>query len=287
MSEILGTATPSEPQPPEMEPEPSPDVARDIQRDALALARSDAWLNIAIAVGLVAATAVVAFSTFFVGGPGQPRERSYSLVIQFAIIDLVAIVAAIRSWRRYRQLSTAVATDTIAPLETATPTSPQRHLFMIGSRPIILLLVLASLGLQWQSRRNVTGPLVFRNASITTNTGFVQERMTVAVADGRIVFVGRAEDSIPSSLTGARHIDAMLALVSAATFDRSVASPLDALRHTWVGQVYEGAPGDLVITPQPVRGRGRGGGFGGGQPREILGAVVNGRYYTATELQRQ
>ena len=111
--------------------------------------------------------------------------------------------------------------------------------------------------------------------------------MTLAVADGRIVFVGRAEDSIPSSLTGARHIDARAALVSAATFDRAVASPLDALRHTWVGQIYEGAPGDLVISPQPTRGRGRDGGFGGGTPRQILGAVVNGRYYTATELQKQ
>jgi len=109
----------------------------------------------------------------------------------------------------------------------------------------------------------------------------VQERMTVAVSGGRIVFVGRAEDAIPSSLMGARHIDAMSALVSAATFDHTVASPPEALRHTWVGQIYEGAPGDLVISTYiPNRGR-----RSSAQPRDFLGAVVNGRYYTAAELQ--
>jgi len=152
----------------------------------------------------------------------------------------------------------------------------------------VLLALVVVLGYLLYARyRSTTGPIVFRNASVTTSTGFVQERMTVAVSGGRVVFVGRAEDSIPLSLTRARHIDAMNALVSAATFDRSVAWPLDALRHTWVGQIYEGAPGDLVITPQPTSGRGRGGGVSGGAPREILGVVVSGRYYTATELQKK
>jgi hypothetical protein len=267
------------------DPAPSPDVARDIQRDAFALARSDAWLNAVIAMGMVAATAFVAFGMFFAESRNAPRDSSYSLIIQFAIIDVVAIFAAIRSWRRYRQLGAAVATDTIVTDEDVAPAPmpPPGHLFMIGSRPVILILVLGSLGFQWQRQRATTGPIVFRNASITTNTGFVEERMTVAVANGRIAFVGHAEDSIPLSLTGARNINANTALVSAATFDHSAASPADALRHTWVGQVYEGAPGDLIISSYtPFRGRNR-----TPAPRELLGAVVNGRYYTATQLQKQ
>jgi len=146
---------------------------------------------------------------------------------------------------------------------------------------LLVLLFLLALGyLLYARRAGTTGPIVFRNASITTSTGFVREGMTVAVADGRIVFVGTAEDSVPLSLTTARHIDAMSALVSAATFDHSVASPPEALRHTWVGQIFEGAPGDLVISTYiPNRGR-----RGAQQPRDFLGAVVNGRYYTASEL---
>lgn len=146
---------------------------------------------------------------------------------------------------------------------------------------LILMVLLLALGYRLYTRRaGATGPIVFRNASITTSTGFVQERMTVAVAGGRIVFVGSADDSVPLSLAAARRIDAMSALVSAATFDHSVASPPQALRHTWVGQIYEGAPGDLVIsTYVPNRGR-----RGASPPRDFLGAVVNGRYYTASEL---
>jgi len=170
---------------------------------------------------------------------------------------------------------------TIEPGPAAAPPSLWRR-----SRPVFLFLILplVALGYQWYSNRIGTkGPIVFRNASITTSTGFVQERMTAAVADGRIVFVGRAEDSIPSSLFGARHIDAMSALVSAATFDHAVPSPPEALRHTWVGQIYAGAPGDLVISTYiPNRGR-----RGSSQPRDFLGAVVNGRYYTATEIQKK
>lgn len=156
---------------------------------------------------------------------------------------------------------------------------------VVGLVWFVLVLVLGYHA--YTTRFSTTGPIVFRNASITTSTGFVRERMTVAVANGRIAFVGRTEDSLPRTFFRARHIDAMTALVSAATFDHRVVSPLDALRHTWVGQIYEGAPGDVVITPQPVRGRGRGSGFGNGAPREILGAVVNGRYYTAADLQKK
>lgn len=262
---------------------PSAEVARDIQRDALVLARSDAWLNIAIAVGMVATTMFVAFGQWFGGFRRTPHESNYSLAIQFAIIDVIAIVEAIRCWRWYRQLSAAVASDTIAADTIAEPTTlRQRRLFIIGARPIILILLLGSLGLQWQRLRGTTGAIVFRNASITTNTGSVEERMTVAVSGGRIAFVGHAEDSIPSNLTGARTIDANTALISAATFDHAVTSPADALRHTWVGQVYAGAPGDLIISSYtPFRGRNR-----TPTPRELLGAVVNGRYYTATEMQK-
>ena len=209
-------ATPPDPQPTDMGPEPLPDTARDVQRDALALARSDARLNIAIAIGMAAATAFTVFGMFFARGRSVPRESNYSLIIQFAVIDVVAIVAAIRSGQRYRQIRAAVATDTVAPDEDLVPAPqpPQKHLFMIGSRPIILILVLASLGFQWQSRRRVTtGPIVFRNASITTSTGFVEEGMTVAVADGRIVFVGHSDDAIPAYLASARRIDELTSLV--------------------------------------------------------------------------
>jgi len=273
-------------------------VARDIQRDALALARSDAWLNIAIAVGLVATTVFVAFGMFIVAGRGIPRERNYSLVIQFAIIDVVTIINAIHSWRRFRRLREAVETDTIAidPADAIAMQSSSRRFMVLGSRPIVLLMVLAALGLQWRtSRLATTGPIVFRNATIMTSTGFLQDHMTIAIADGRIVFVGAAGDEEPRSVSGARRIDALEAQVSAATFDHSVAAPLDGLRHIWAGQLFEGAPGDVVITPVPVRGRGGrggrggggGGGFGGGAPREILGAVVSGRYYTASQMQKK
>lgn len=267
-------------QPTDGGPELSPEVARDIQRDALALARSDAWLNIAIAVGMAAATAFVAVS-MLAFGRNQLRERNYSMVIQFAVIDVVALFAAIRSWRRYRQLRLAVATDTIAPAEDVVPAPrpPQGHLFMMGSRPIILLLVLASLGLQWQSRRRaVSGPIVFRNATITTGTGFIQQNMTVAVANGQIVYVGDGRQM--PIMTGARQFDARAALVSAATFDHSARSPLEGLRHVWAGQVVEGAPGDLVITTASYgRGRSR-----VPDPKGVIAAVVNGRYYSADEL---
>ena len=133
----------------------------------------------------------------------------------------------------------------------------------------------------YTARFSTTGPIVFRNASVTTSTGFVQQRMTVAIAGGRIAFVGRADDSIPTRLLGARHIDALGALVSAATFDPTVPSPLDALRHTWVGQIFVGAPGDVVISSYTAE-RGR---YRTPVPRDFLGAVVGGRYYTAADLQ--
>ncbi len=263
----------------------SPEVARDVQRDALVLARSDAWLNLAIAIAMSVATAFVAASMFFTLGRIQLRESGYQLLARFALINVIAIVAAVRCWRRYRQIAAAVASDTVVTDAAGAelPQLPRRDFFIAGAAPIILLALLMILGLEWQrTRHGATGPIVFRNATIVTSTGSVQEFMTVGLANGRIAFVGGADDPLPSALARARRIDAMTAMISAATFDHSVASPLDALRHTWAGQLYEGAPGDLIISSYaPFRGRGR---ASTPVPREFLGAVVDGRYYTASEL---
>lgn len=149
-----------------------------------------------------------------------------------------------------------------------------------------MALLLVALAAHWYLTRVAPGgPIVLRNATITSSTGMLHENMTVIVTDGRISYVGEAGESAPL-LLGARRLDALSALVSAATFDPAVASPIDALRHVWVGQIYLGAPGDLVITPVP-QGRGRGrGGIAQPSSRELLGAVVKGRYYSVDDLQK-
>lgn len=281
--ENLGTTPPLEPQSIETL---SPDVGRSLQEDAIIVTRYNMRLNLACAAGLGLFSLVVFAATLM-----SLRGRAFPNV--FAPVSLLlaavgALLAGLSERRAYLKMLAAKEAGLVAPdpYDQSRTVVVERHWLVRTVRPLILIFLLGALGYRyWSLNSAATGPIVFRNASVTTSTGFVQERMTVAVADGRIVFVGRAEDSIPSSLTRARHIDALNALVSAATFDHSVSSPTDAFRHLWVGQVYVGAPGDLVITPQPVR-RGRGG-FGGGSPREILGAVVGGRYYTAAELQQR
>jgi imidazolonepropionase-like amidohydrolase len=132
------------------------------------------------------------------------------------------------------------------------------------------------------TRYSPTGPVVFLHATLTTSTGAVQERMTVAVANGRVVFVGDESAPLPASLSRARRIDALNAWISAATFDYEAETPLDGIRHIWVGQIYEGAPGDLVISNVgPDRRRGS-----QSTPRQILGVVMGGRYFSVAELTR-
>ncbi|MBP8273874.1 MAG: hypothetical protein KAY59_05550 [Acidobacteria bacterium] len=146
---------------------------------------------------------------------------------------------------------------------------------------IIVALLVMAFGVQWYRTRVIAGgAIVLRNATITSSTGMTYAQMTVIVEDGRISYVGSAAETAPAPY-GARRLDAQGALVSAATFDPAVKAPVDALRHIWVGQIYLGAPGNLVVTPAPPQGRGR-----GRTPasRELLGAVVHGRYYSADEL---
>jgi hypothetical protein len=141
-----------------------------------------------------------------------------------------------------------------------------------------LLLALVA---QWYLTRVLPGgPIILSNATLTSSTGMLYENMTVIIVNGRIDFVGDADREVPVTL-GARRLDAQQALVSAATFDPAVASPIDALRHVWVGQIYEGGRGDLVISPVPQGGRGR---VRTPSSRELLGAVVKGRYYSLAEL---
>lgn len=148
---------------------------------------------------------------------------------------------------------------------------------------VVLALLVLGAGYRYVTTRySPTGPVVFLHATLTTNTGMVQEDMTVGVVNGRIAFVGVASDPLPSILSRARRIDTLKAWVSAATFDYGAETPLDGIRHVWVGQIYVGAPGDLVISNVgPDRRRGT-----QDTPRQILGVVFGGRYFSVAELTR-
>ncbi len=270
-----------------MGPELSPEVARAIQRDEVVLAQSRARFNLILTLVISAALAFVSWGSMIPGV--QVPLMSAAVSFRLMIAMLCGIALTVQSWREYRK-----ARAILESVEFTSSETPHRPSVVVryGSRFLVLLLLAFAGHSWWVARGSSTGPIVFRNATLMTSTGFLQEHMTIAIADGRIAFVGAAGDEEPRSISGARRIDALEAQVSAATFDRSVAAPLEGLRHIWAGQLFAGAPGDVVITPVPVRGRGGrggrggggGGGFGGGAPREILGAVVSGRYYSAAEL---
>jgi hypothetical protein len=144
--------------------------------------------------------------------------------------------------------------------------------------------VLALLAYAMWARPGADAPVIFRHATIISNTGMVQPDMTVVVKDGTILFVGEASESVPP-VSGARRVDTQGAWLAAATFDPSISEPMQALKHLWVGQLYPGAPGDVVLTTVPQRGRGGASGtLGNPSGRQYFGAVVRGRYYAGKEL---
>lgn len=275
MPDILDITPPPPPEP------PSSSAARDLHHDAVQMALHDKRFNALMTLGFAVLTLVAAWFDYvrpsrLIGVPGSYFTFKFGF---FTLLSLLAAVSALRAHRQMRAIETDAADPAAAPL-------PERSWIARRARPLILLLLLIALAHQWYlTRAGVTGPIVFHNATITTNTGSLQEHMTVAVVDGRIAFVGATGDAEPPSLSGARRIDALMSMVSAATFDHAVPAPLEGLRHIWAGQIYEGAPGDLVITPPVPPGRRRGG--PGPSSREILGAVVNGRYYSASQFQKK
>ncbi len=288
MTDILGITPPPESQAPDTL---SPEVTRDIQRDAMRLARQDAWLNGLIGVAFFAATVLMIWLS-----NRRPLRLSDAirppLHWQFAGFALASLFAAFDAWRAYRRMRAADEAstfDSADALFSGRRWPEERSWLSRRARMIILALVVLSFGYQYMTRlRPIMGPIVFLNATIRTNTGSTEANMMVAVADGRIAFVGKSGDPLPAALAGARQLDAGSAVVSAATFDHTVASPLDGLRHIWVGQLYAGAPGDVVVAPY-VNVRGGRGRMSGRMPdaQELLGAVINNRYYSRDDLQKK
>ena len=152
-----------------------------------------------------------------------------------------------------------------------------------GTVMVIVLLVLLAYAM-W-TRPKPDSPVLFLHATLISNTGTFYSDMTVGVADGVVRFVGEPGVTAPAIFARARRVDTLGAWLAAATFDPSASSPVQGLKHLWVGQLYDGAPGDVVLTPVPQRGRGgAGGAIGNPSGRQIFGAVVKGRYYAGREL---
>ena len=121
---------------------------------------------------------------------------------------------------------------------------------------VITLVLFVALGLAFLSRSCIFG----------------RSGGAVVLVNGRIV-----------SANGAREIDVNGLYIAAMTFDRSAPTLIDGIRHVWVGQLGVGDPGNVVImrnNPGRVRP--------GYVPdtNSIVGAVVDGVYYTARDLSR-
>lgn len=172
-----------------------------------------------------------------------------------------------------------VIDDDVAP-----PSSPRRRaLFNIGW--VAFGFAIVWFGYLWLLRPGPTAPVLFLHATIVSGTGAMQSDMTVGIANGRVAFVGEPGTTPPDVFSRARRVDTQGAWLAAATFDHSAEKPLEGLRHLWVGELYEGAPGDVVLTTVPQRGRGGASGTSGNPSgRQYFGAVIKGRYYAAKEL---
>ena len=164
------------------------------------------------------------------------------------------------------------------------PTAPRRRvLFNIGW--IAFGFAIVWFGYFWWIRPSATSPVLFLHATVVSGTGAMQSDMTVGVANGRIAFVAEPGTTTPEGFSRARRVDTQGAWLAAATFDHSAEKPLEGLRHLWVGEIYEGAPGDVVLTTVPQRGRGGASGTNGNPSgRQYFGAVIKGRYYAGKEL---
>lgn len=152
---------------------------------------------------------------------------------------------------------------------------------------VIALLLCVAFGLASLSRSCAIprpgGPVALMRGRVVSVTGFDQSTRVVAITGGKISAVWFASDH-PFTLLGARDIDVTGLYIAAATFDRSAPTLINGLRHVWVGQIGVGEPGNVVIlrsSPSRVRP--------GDLPDSsmIVGAVVDGVYYTARELNRR
>lgn len=138
---------------------------------------------------------------------------------------------------------------------------------------LITLALCVTLGLAFLSRScALTRPgsaIAFRNAKIV---------------GGNIAAVSfYSDETAPATASGAREIDVNGMYVAATTFDRTAPTLIDGIRHVWVGQVGIGDPGDVVIMRNSP-GRIRPGYIP--DTNSIVGAVVDGVYYTARDLSR-
>lgn len=282
MTDMLGITPP----PPDLEL--TVEAARALQLDRMRVALYDARLNTLIVAGFVAAVG----AALYIVGRREALTLADLSVMLWALVALTfgSILAAAGAWRAYLRMRKADEEQTIDEQSAQLLDGPRTAHVFGGSwisrraRPLLLVGTLLSLAFQvYMSYVPNGAPIVFRNATISTGTGFLKENMIVALKDGRVAFIGESGTSLPAGMSRARRLDAHGALISAATFDPNVAEPLAALRHIWMGQLDEGTPGNVVVTPVNS-GRRR---SMQAIPREILGAVVNGRYYSATELQKQ
>lgn len=128
------------------------------------------------------------------------------------------------------------------------------------------------------------GPIALMNGRVVSITGYDQSARFVAIAGGKIAAISfMASSDHASTPSGAREIGVSGLYIAAATFDKSSLNVIDGLRHVWVGQMGVGDPGDVVIMrDNPARMR------PGYIPdaNSIVGAVVDGVYYSSRDLSR-
>lgn len=153
-------------------------------------------------------------------------------------------------------------------------------------RVVALLLVVVA-GLAFLSRSCTMpadgAPIAILHARVVNNTGADAAVRALTIADGRIARVSYEVDDEPLPV-GAQQVDATGLYVAATTFDKTAVTLLNGIRHVWIGQLSPGDPGDVVllrINPGRVRP--------GQIPDDsaIVGAVVDGVYYTSVGIRRR
>jgi imidazolonepropionase-like amidohydrolase len=151
----------------------------------------------------------------------------------------------------------------------------------------ITLVLFVAFGLVFLSRScalpRATGPIALTHGRIVSATGAEQATRFVSIADGKITAVSFSSDRAPAAF-GAREFDVNGLYIAATTFDRSAPKLIDGIRHVWVGQIGPGYPGDVVIM-RSSPGRIRAGYVP--ETDSIVGAVVDGVYYNARDLNRR
>jgi len=150
----------------------------------------------------------------------------------------------------------------------------------------LTLVTFVVLGFVFLSRScalpRASGPIALMHGRIVSGTGADQPIGVVAISGGRITRVSFSPDR-GSLISGAREIDVDGMYIAAATFDRSSPKLIDGIRHVWIGQIRVGEPGDVVIMrSNPARIRA---GYIP-EPDSIVGAVVDGVYYSTRDLSR-